>query len=121
MVKDQVLPPPQFLGEDDVVEELARGHFLLRKIQKLNKLGVRMLQSLEDEKLQIRLEPVFQQQKLTVSNVLKTLELFLKDMVMTRRRRRRRMMQGIQSLLLLRRSLETCFPQLGPWRRRPRQ
>jgi len=61
-------------------------------------------------------------QKLTVSNVLKTLELFLKDMVMTRRRRRRRrMMQRIQSLLLLRRSLETCFPQLGPGRRRPRE
>jgi hypothetical protein len=28
---------------------------LLRKIQKLSKLGVRKLQSLEDEKLQIRL------------------------------------------------------------------
>jgi hypothetical protein len=60
-------------------------------------------------------------QKLTFSKVLKTLELFLKDMVMTRRRRRRRMMQRIQSLLLLRRSLETCFPQLGPGRRRPRE
>jgi hypothetical protein len=52
-------------------------------------------------------------QKLTVSNALKT----LKDMVMTRRR----MMQRIQSLLLLRRSLKTCFPQLGPGRRRPRE
>jgi len=40
MVKDQLLPPPQFLGEDDVVEELARGHVLLRKLQKLSKLGV---------------------------------------------------------------------------------
>jgi seryl-tRNA(Sec) selenium transferase len=40
-------------------------------------------------------------QKLTVSNVLKTLELFLNDMATTRRRRRRRMMQRIQSLLLL--------------------
>jgi hypothetical protein len=59
-------------------------------------------------------------QKLTVSNVLKTLELFLKDMVMTRRRRRR-MMQRIQSLLLLRRSLKTCFPHLDPGRRRPRE
>jgi hypothetical protein len=59
-------------------------------------------------------------QKLTVSNALKTLELFLKDMVMTRRRRGRRMMQRIQSLLL-RRSLKTCFPQLGPGRRRPRE
>jgi hypothetical protein len=59
-------------------------------------------------------------QKLTVSNVLKTLELFLKDMVMTRRRRRR-MMQRIQSLFLLRRSLKTCFPHLGPGRRRPRE
>jgi len=61
MVKDQLLPPPQFLREDDVVEELARGHVLLRKIQKLSKLGVRKLQSLEDDKLQLRLEapPVF--------------------------------------------------------------
>jgi hypothetical protein len=59
-------------------------------------------------------------QKLTVSNVLKTLELFLNYMVITRRRRRRRIMQRIESLLLLRRSLETCFPQLGPGRRRPR-
>jgi hypothetical protein len=55
MVKDQLLPPPQFLGDDDVVEELARGHVLLRKLQKLSKLGVRKLQSLEDEKLQMRL------------------------------------------------------------------
>jgi hypothetical protein len=61
MVKDQLLPPPQFLREDDVVEELARGHVLLRKIQKLSKLGVRKLQSLEDDKLQLCLEapPVF--------------------------------------------------------------
>jgi hypothetical protein len=61
MVKDQLLLPPQFLGDDDVVEELARGHVLLRKIQKLSKLGVRKLQSLEDDKLQLRLEapPVF--------------------------------------------------------------
>jgi hypothetical protein len=55
MVKDQLLPSPQSLGEDDVVEELARGHVLLRKLQKLSQLGVRKLQSLEDEKLQIRL------------------------------------------------------------------
>ncbi len=61
MVKDQLLPPPQFLREDDVVEELARGHVLLRKIQKLSKLGVRKLQALEDDKLQMRVEapPVF--------------------------------------------------------------
>jgi hypothetical protein len=55
VVKDQPVPPPQFLGNDDVVEEFARGHFLLRKLQKLSKLGVRKLQSLEGEKLQIRL------------------------------------------------------------------
>jgi hypothetical protein len=61
MVKDQLLPPPQSLREDDVVEELAGAHLLLRKIQKLSKLGVRKLQSLEDDKLQLRLEapPVF--------------------------------------------------------------
>jgi len=55
VVKDQLLPPPQFLGNDDVVEELARGHVLFRKLQKLSKLGLDKLRSLEDENLQIRL------------------------------------------------------------------
>jgi hypothetical protein len=74
----------------------------------------------EEEEEEEEESAAIKHRKLAVSNVLKTLELFLKDMVMTRRRRRRRMMQRIQSLLLLRRSLETCCPQLGPWRRRPR-
>jgi hypothetical protein len=79
-------------------------------------LQTRIIEEEEEEE-----SAAIKDQKLTVSNVLKTLELFLKDMVMTRRRRsRRRMMQRIESLLLLRRSLETWFPQLGPGRRRPR-
>jgi hypothetical protein len=74
----------------------------------------------EEEEEEEEESAAIKHQKLTVSNVLKTLELFLKDMVMTRTRRRR-MMQRIQSLLLLRRSLKFFFPQLGPGRRRPRE
>jgi hypothetical protein len=75
----------------------------------------------EEEEEEEEESAAIKHQKLTVSNILKTLELFLKDMVMTRVRRRRRMMQRIQSLFLLRRSLETCLPQLGPGRRRRRE